>query len=144
MNELLVLAMIAGRRIAFRAVEVQSVIEVGTITPVPRTPDHIAGLTAQRSQALTVFDTRRALGFDPDGYETDVRAAVVASGGHSYALRVDRVDDIVEAVSEPAPIAGGFGDQWAAIAIGMVETGAGPALLLDIDALIEGPQRAAA
>ncbi|AWW73787.1 chemotaxis protein CheW [Erythrobacter sp. KY5] len=138
MNELLVMCQIAGRRCAFRANDVQSVIEIGTITPVPRTPDFIAGLTAMRSQALTVIDCRRAIGFDPNAYALDHRAIVVASSGYSYALRIDSIEDITSAIGEPGSVPGGFGAEWASVASGLVETRTGPALMIDLAALIAG------
>ncbi|EAQ29093.1 chemotaxis protein CheW [Erythrobacter sp. NAP1] len=138
MNELLVMCQIAGRRCAFRANDVQSVIEIGAITPVPRTPDHIAGLTALRSQALTVIDCRRAIGFDPQAYSLDHRAIVVASSGYSYALRIDSIEDITSAIGEPGTVPGGFGAEWSNAASGLVETRTGPALMMDLSALIAG------
>lgn len=138
MNELLVMTEIAGRRAAFRAVEVQSVIEMETISPVPRAPEFITGLTAMRSQSLTVIDCRRALGLSADT-PPDSRAAVVEVEGHLYALQVDAVKDVVETRSEPTSVVGGFGDTWERVALGMVETADGPALLIDIKQMIAGP-----
>lgn len=139
MNDLLVMAQIAGRRCALQAGDVKSVIELGTITPVPRSPDFIAGITALRSQALTVIDCRLALGFPSLEWPTDHRAAVVAVGGHSYALMVDAIEDIATGQSEPDGIPGGFGAEWTRVATGMVETAIGPALMIDLSALIAGP-----
>lgn len=139
MNDLLVMAQIAGRRCAFRAGDVQSVIEIGTITPVPATPDFIAGITAMRSQALTVIDCRRAIGFDPGQWALDHRAIVVAVAGYSYALRIDLIEDITTGVAEPDVVPGGFGTEWTRVASGLIETRAGPALLIDLGALISGP-----
>lgn len=139
MNDLLVMAQIAGRRCAFRAGDVQSVIEIGTITPVPATPDFIAGITAMRSQALTVIDCRRAIGFDPGHWALDHRAIVVAVAGYSYALRIDLIEDITTGVAEPDVVPGGFGTEWTRVASGLIETRAGPALLIDLGALISGP-----
>ena len=142
MNDLLVMAQIAGRRCAMHAHDVQSVIELGTITPVPGTPDHITGITALRSQALTVIDSRIALGFDPAQWATDARAVVVMVGGHAYALGVDAIEDVTTGMSEARQVPGGFGVEWSRIATGMIETGIGPALLIDLEALIQGPQSA--
>ena len=141
MSDLLVIAIIAGRRCAMRAVEVHSVIETGNISSIPRTPDHIVGLTALRSQALTVVDCRLALGLKLEGLETDERAAVVRVGGHSYALQVDAIEDVEQAVSEPAQVPGGFGAEWTRVGDGMVETASGPALLIDIEQIVAGPER---
>jgi purine-binding chemotaxis protein CheW len=143
-GNLFVIAQIAGRRCAFSALDVKSVIELGVITPVPRTPDYIAGITALRSQALTVIDCRLALGLhgDASGHNcpTDHRAAVVASGGHAYALVVDAIEDITSAVGEPGQVPGGFGAEWSRAATGMIETMVGPALLVDLGALLGGPE----
>ena len=138
MNELLVMSQIAGRRCAFRANDVQSVIEIGAITPVPRTPDFITGLTAMRSQALTVIDCRRAIGFDPASFATDHRAIVVTIAGYAYALRIDAIEDITSSVAEAKEVPGGFGPEWSRVATGLVETRAGPALLIDLGAIIGG------
>lgn len=139
MNDLLVMAQIAGRRCALHAHDVSSVIEIGTVTPVPRTPDFIAGITALRSQALTVIDCRRALGFDPIEFSVDHRAVVVSVAGYSYALMIDSIEDITTGVATPDQIPGGFGPEWTRVASGMIETRIGPALLLDLPALIAGP-----
>jgi len=140
MSQLLVVVQIAGRRCALGAHDVKSVIELGAITPVPRTADFIAGIAALRSQSLTVIDCRRALGFDAALWPTDDRAAVVGSGGHSYALMVDGIEDITTATGDPGQVPGGFGPEWSRIATGMIETMTGPALLIDLPALIAGPE----
>ncbi len=139
MNDLLVMAQIAGRRCALPAHDVQSVIEIGAITPVPRSPGFIAGITAMRSQALTVIDCRRALGFDPAPWSIDHRAIVVAVNGYSYALRVDSIEDITTGIAEPGTVPGGFGPEWSRVATGMIETRVGPSLLVDLEVLIAGP-----
>jgi purine-binding chemotaxis protein CheW len=133
------IAQIAGRRCALSALDVKSVIELGAVTPIPRTPEHIAGITALRSQALTVIDCRLALGLAGDAWPTDHRAAVVAEGGHAYALMVDGIEDITTSVGEPGQVPGGFGPEWSRVATGMIETMIGPALLIDLAALLGGP-----
>ena len=140
MNGLLVMAQIAGRRCAFHAHDVRSVIEIGTVTAVPRAPDFIAGITAMRSQALTVIECRRAIGFDPLSWALDARAIVVGVADYTYALRVDAIEDITTALGEPDKVPGGFGPEWSRVASGMIETQTGPALLIDLPALIAGPE----
>ena len=139
-EKLLVILQIAGRRCALSALDVRSVIETGTITPIPRSPVWIAGITALRSQALTVIDCRRAIGLADGDWPTDHRAAVITEGGHSYALLVDGIEDITTAAGEPGQIPGGFGAEWSRVALGMIETMAGPALLIDLPALLAGPE----
>lgn len=139
-GHLLVIAQIAGRRCAMSALDVKSVIDIGAITQIPRAPTHITGITALRSQALTVVDCRRAIGLAGQQWPTDERAAVVADGGHSYALLVDAIEDITTAVGNPDQVPGGFGAEWSRVATGMIETMIGPALLIDLPTLLAGPE----
>ena len=143
MNGLVLMVQIAGRRCALAAEDVKSVIDLGTVAPVPRAPGFIAGITALRSQALTVIDCRRAIGLPDDAWPSDSRAAVVMVAGHAYALIVDAIEDIASALGEPGAIPGGFGAAWQRAARGMIETGIGPALLLDLPQLIAGPDSSA-
>ena len=137
MNTLLVMAQIAGRRCAIEAPNVDAVIEIGAITPVPRTPDFIAGITAMRSQALTVIDARTSIGFGAEAFPIDHRAIVATHNCDPYAIRVDAIEDICAAVSEPETVPGGFGEAWSRVSTGLVETKAGPALLLNLEALLD-------
>ena len=139
-GDLLVIAQIAGRRCALSALDVRSVIEISAITPIPRAPSWITGITALRSQALTVIDCRRAIGLTETDGPTDHRAVVVTEGGHSYALLVDSIEDITTAAGSAGQVPGGFGPEWSRIATGMIETLAGPALLIDLSALLAGPE----
>jgi chemotaxis signal transduction protein len=96
-----------------------------------------------RSQSLTVIDCCRATGQESQR-ERGERSPVVEVDGHSYALLVDSVDDVIETQSEITPVAGGFGAEWERVALGMVETDRGPTLLVDIRQLIQGPAALAA
>jgi purine-binding chemotaxis protein CheW len=94
-----------------------------------------------RSRVLTVIDCQRSLELGTteliDGELHE--AAVVELDGHYYALTVDAVEDVVEALSDPAPIRAAMGDGWERVSRGMVETEEGPLLLVDIAALVAGP-----
>ena len=139
MNELLLIVTIAGSRVALPAAAVESVVELDTLIPVPRAPAHVAGLSALRSRVLTVIDTLRSLELGESDCSDGIReAAVVEVEGHHYALIVDVVEDVVEALSEPTPVRAAMGAGWERVSRGMVETEEGPLLLVDIDALLAG------
>ena len=140
MNELLLIVTIAGSRVALPAAAVESVVELDALIPVPRAPAHLAGLSALRSRVLTVIDTLRSLELGESDCSQGIReAAVVEVEGHHYALIVDVVEDVVEALSDPSPVRAAMGPGWQRVSKGMVETEDGPLLLIDIDALIAGP-----
>jgi len=145
MNELLLIVTIAGQRVALPSEAVESVVELDTLIPVPRAAPHVAGLSALRSRVLTVIDCRRSLELGSTECVDGVReAAVVELDGHHYALLVDLVEDVVEAQSDPTPVRAAMGAGWERASSGMVETEAGPLLVVDIAALISGVEAKAA
>ena len=139
MNQLLLIASIAGSRVALPAASVESVVELEALIAVPRAPAHVAGLSALRSRVLTVIDTQRSLGLGESDCSDGIREAVVVEiDGHHYALIVDSVEDVVEGLSEPVAVRAAMGDGWERASLGMVETDEGPLLLIDIAALVSG------
>ena len=139
MNELLLIVTIAGQRVALPAAAVESVVELESLIPVPRAAPHVAGLSALRSRVLTVIDCVRSLELEPGSAGAGIlEAAVVELDGHHYALIVDVVEDVVEALSDPAPVRAAMGPGWERVSHGMVETEEGPLLLVDVGALIIG------
>jgi purine-binding chemotaxis protein CheW len=145
MNELLLIVSIGEQRVALPAVAVESVVELDTLIPVPRAPPHVAGLSALRSRVLTVIDCLRSLELGVSDCSEGIReAAVVELDGHHYALIVDVVEDVVEALSDPTPVRAAMEAGWERASIGMVETETGPILLVDVAALISGAEARAA
>jgi purine-binding chemotaxis protein CheW len=143
MAELLLIVTLAGEEVAVLASEVESVVEVEGLTPVPRAGIHVAGLTALRSRVLTVIDCMASL--EPGGRVQDPRdAIVVVADGHPYALLVDRVEDVVEATGEIAPVPASLSSGWTSVAAGYVPAEGRLFLLVDVHALIAGPAAEAA
>jgi purine-binding chemotaxis protein CheW len=144
-NELLLVVTISGERVALPSAAVESVVELDALIPVPRAAPHVAGLSALRSRVLTVIDCMRALELGVTDVSDGIREAVVVElDGHHYALMVDTVEDVVEALSEPLPVRAAMGPGWERIAEGMVETETGPLLVVDVAALIGGIEAKAA
>ena len=134
---------IDGERVAVAAEEVESVVELEALTPVPGAAPHILGLSALRSRVLTVVDCRIALGLPRSDTERR-EALVVTISGHPYALLVDRVEDVVDSDGDPMPATAAPAGGWARVGRGMVEVNGEVFLLADPAAFIEGPVRAAA
>ncbi|HEX8640584.1 MAG TPA: chemotaxis protein CheW [Allosphingosinicella sp.] len=144
MAELLLIVRLAGRRIACPASQVEGLVELEGIVPVPRAAPHVAGLSALRSRVLTVIDANAALGFQAEKDAVAGDAIVVPCDGHHYALRVEAVEDVVEASAPPAPMAAQAGRGWDRVALGMVDVGADLLLLVDLRRFIAGSPALAA
>jgi len=142
MAELLLIARLAGRRIAFPASAVEAVVELEGITSVPGAARHVAGLAALRSRVLTVIDGLAALEFDGEGLPPLREAVVVPFDGHTYAVMVEEVEDVVEAAGPPSPVGAPLGAGWDRVATGMVEAESGLFLLVDPHLVIAGPSAA--
>lgn len=138
MDRSLLLVSIDGELAAIDSAVIRSVVELEAVTPVPCAPGHIAGLAALRSRAMTVVDCRLALELPP-AEGSGKLAVVVELDEFLYALLVDRVEEVVPLACEPSEIRADLRPGWTRAALGMVETSAGPALLLDPARLIEGP-----
>ncbi len=145
-GELVLVGSIAGRNVALPAADVASVSELEKTTRVPRAPDWIEGVGAQRSRALTVVNCHRAIGLpgEPAIDAEETRCIVVKLDEHLYALRAERILDVTTAQSDIGPPPVGLGPEWRAVATGVIETVFGPAVMLDIAAVIAGPGRKAA
>ena len=143
MAELILIVSLAGERVAVPAARVEAVVEIESVTPVPRAAPHVAGLTALRSRVLTVIDCAASLERGRS-VEQPRDALVAVLDGHPYALLVDRIEDVVETSGEAGPLPPGLAAGWARIATGYVPAGESLLLLADVDALIAGPAALAA
>jgi len=141
-NDLLI-ARVNGERIALSAIEVQSVIELGEIVPVPLAPVPVAGLASQRSRTLTVIDVAQALGLLAAG-STARFAVVVEVDGVGYALAVDAVENVIPALGPAQPVKIKLSPGFAHSAVGMVDTAIGTILQVDLTRLVAGPELKAA
>lgn len=145
METSLLLVSIGDEIAAMETSAVQSVVELEDINPVPCLPEHIVGLCALRSKAITVVDCRRALGLPPAAQETEQdtsrMAVVVELENFVYGLVIDAVVDVIPFEQEPAKVRTKLDTGWARVTRGMVETPAGPAQLVDPQKLVDGPRQ---
>lgn len=139
---LFLIAQIAGRTVAIDSAQVESVVDIGTIVPVPRAERHVRGLAALRSRVVTVIDTCAALGLEAAG-PAPTRAVITIVDGHHYAILVDVLEDV--APFDLVPLSPGLvlDAGWASVGRGIVERGDGgqgaePILAIALDALIPG------
>lgn len=143
MKALYLIARIDDETVALPATRIGSVVEIDQIAAVPRVPPHVAGLFALRSRVLTVIDTRAALDLGTIAREAPMTAVIVECDGHSYALLVDDVEDVIEA-DPPEACPAMLRPSWRRAAIGTVRRGETAILLIDPAALVAGAESLAA
>jgi purine-binding chemotaxis protein CheW len=139
---LFLLARIADRPVAIDAGQVESVVDIGEIIPVPAADARVRGLAALRSKVVTVIDTCAVLDL-PAPRIASQRAVITVVDGHHYAVMVDALDDVTPCAL--LPLGGGIvlDPAWHAIGNGIVELDGEPVLVIDIHAMIPGIAAAA-
>lgn len=142
MDELFLIARIAGRTVAINSDQVDSVVDIGEITPVPRAGAEVRGLAALRSRVVMVVDTHAALGL-ADSAVAPSRAVITMVDGHHYAILVDALEDVAPFVR--TPLSGGVAVDggWARVGCGIVNRDGDPVLAVDLRSLIPGNALAA-
>lgn len=138
-SELLLIVTIAGERVTIPAADVESVVELEALVPVPRTAPHVAGLAALRSRVLTVIDCFASLELSSTNDQSLREAIIVEADGHPYALLVDSVEDVVEVSGDVRPVRTSLKGGWRRVARGMIEVDGDLLLLIDTQALLSGP-----
>ncbi|WP_293883091.1 chemotaxis protein CheW [Sphingomonas sp.] len=134
---LYVIATVSGQRIAFDAATVASVVDLGTIVPVPMTPESVLGLSPLRSNILTVIDLGGALGQPLEHHSR--RAVTMAIDDHHYAFVVASVEQVEPIIEGVQPVDASVGSDWVSAASGRIQTESGMALLMDPRRLVGLP-----
>ncbi|WP_298398582.1 chemotaxis protein CheW [Sphingobium sp.] len=138
MDQLYLLATLADTRIAVDACEVEAVVRLTDISPVPGMGAHVAGLSALRSRVLTIIDVAALIHGRPTPPERRSLAIIANISGHSYGLMVDGVSDICRVPEGELPLRGQLGPAWTPYARALVEHEGHPWLLVSLAAFIEG------
>lgn len=137
MAHLYLIAQIAGRAVAIDSNQVESVVDIGEVTAVPRSADHVRGLAALRSRVVTVVDTQAALGLQASGNEAR-RAVITRVDGHHYALLVEALEDVAPFDLLPLEAGITLEPAWRAVGLGVIERDGEPVLAIDLANLVPG------
>jgi purine-binding chemotaxis protein CheW len=139
-NDLFLIAQIAGRTVAIDAAQVDSVVDIGEIVAVPRAERAVRGLTALRSRVVTVIDTHVALGLDAESWAGQARRAIITRlDGHHYAILVDALEDVAPFDRLPMAVGLTLEPGWRAVGRGLIERDGEPVLAIDLAALVPQP-----
>ena len=136
MKSLYLMARIAGRPVGISGDQVESVVDIGAVTPVPGAQRSIRGLTALRSRVVTVIDSRAAL--ECENAATSTRAVITQVEGHPYAVLVDSVEDVAPFAARPTLDGVALQGVWRNAAHGIIDRDGEPVLAIDLRAFIPG------
>lgn len=92
-NQLHLLCRIGAATVALAADQIEAVVKVDQVVPVPGAPACVRGLAAIRSRLLTLIDTASLVG---EVSPQPTYMAIVTVGGHGYGLLLDGIDEVAE------------------------------------------------
>lgn len=94
MHQLLVLRL-EDRRYALRLRDVERVLRMVEVTPLPEAPPSVLGVVNVEGRVLTVVDLRRCCGLPPLRIDPDQVMVLVHRDGRAVALAADGVEGVV-------------------------------------------------
>ena len=76
--------------------QVQEVLRVTEIAPVPGAPDYVLGIINLRGNVVTVIDTRERLGLSSKEVDDSTRIVIIESDKQVVGILVDSVAEVVD------------------------------------------------
>lgn len=122
---------------AIDVLQVQEVLKLTEIAPVPGVPDYILGIINLRGDVVTVIDARRRMLLPERKPDDASRIVIIDVDKQNVGILVDSVAEVVrippEAV-DPAPAVGN--DQTSRFILGVSSTEEGLTILVDLNKLL--------
>jgi purine-binding chemotaxis protein CheW len=129
---------------AIDVLQVQEVLKLPEIAPVPGVPDYILGIINLRGDVVTVIDARRRMSL-PDREPDDAsRIVIIDVDNQNVGILVDSVAEVVQIAPDavdPAPAVGN--DQTSRFILGVTSTEEGLTILIDLNKLLSDDEWAA-
>jgi purine-binding chemotaxis protein CheW len=140
------LAAVAGKYLTFYLgseeyglpiLQVQEIVGLLPVTPVPQTPAHVLGVVNLRGQVIPVVDLRARFGLPAVASTPQTCIVFVEAGGQRVGTVVDRVNEVLAigaADVEPPPALGSSVDT--SYLRGLAKSSGHVRLLLDVDRVL--------
>lgn len=117
--------------------QVQEVLRVSEIAPVPGAPDYVLGIINLRGNVVTVIDTRKRFGMPPGEVDDNSRVVIIESQGQIFGILVDSVAEVVELRRSEIDVAPNVGNEESARYIqGVATVDSDLLILVDLNKLL--------
>jgi purine-binding chemotaxis protein CheW len=88
--------LLSGEEYVVAVGQVNEVLKMWSLTPVPNAPEHILGVSSLRGTVLTIIDLGKRLGLGPAARNEKSRVVVVTVDDEKVGFIVDRVTGVVK------------------------------------------------
>lgn len=117
--------------------QVQEVLRVTEITPVPGAPEYVLGIINLRGNVVTVLDTRMRFGLSSHEIDDSSRIVILESSEQVIGILVDSVAEVVYLRSSEIESAPNVGNEESSRYIqGVHSRDEGLLILVDVDKLL--------
>ncbi len=133
---------LAGEEYGLEILKVREIVKIMDITTVPKMPGFIKGVVNLRGKVIPVIDLR--IRFDlPEAEYNDETCIIVVNVGTETGVVVDTVQEVLDITDEAIEPPPAFGSQVdTKFILGMGKVGDAVKILLDIDRVMSGEERA--
>lgn len=87
---------LGNEKYGINVMQVQEVLRVTEIAPVPGAPFYVLGIINLRGNVVTVIDTRNRFGLEPKETDDSSRIVIIETQEHIIGIMVDSVAEVVE------------------------------------------------
>ncbi len=94
--------------------QVQEVLRISEIAPVPGAPDYVLGIINLRGNVVTVIDTRKRFGLPPGELDDHSRIVIIETQSQIFGILVDSVAEVVELRRSDIDLAPAVGNEESA------------------------------
>jgi purine-binding chemotaxis protein CheW len=132
-----------GETYGVNVMEVQEVLRVSEIAPVPGAPDYVLGIINLRGNVVSVLDTRRRFGLQSHEITEATRIIIIESQDQTIGIMVDAVAEVVDvdrSEIDTAPTVGS--DEASRYISGVVSRGRELLILVDLNRLLSDSEYA--
>lgn len=126
-----------GETYGVNVMDVQEVLRVTEIAPVPGAPDYVLGIINLRGNVVSVLDTRRRFSLMPKEEDDSSRIIIIESENQTIGMLVDAVAEVVDVNHEEIDTAPNVGNEESSRYIsGVVSRESGLLILVDLNRLL--------
>ena len=128
---------LANETYGINVMQVQEVLRVSEIAPVPGAPHYVLGIINLRGNVVTVVDTRIRLGLETSELTDSTRIVIIEGSKHVVGILVDCVAEVVDLAASEVESAPNVGNEESARYIqGVASRGDELLILVDLNKLL--------
>ncbi|MFN4262307.1 MAG: chemotaxis protein CheW [Thioalkalivibrionaceae bacterium] len=128
---------LGGETYAIDVLQVQEVLKVPEIAPVPGAPSFILGIINLRGNVVTVLDARSRMGLDPQEPDDASRIVIIDIGDQNVGVLVDSVAEVVQIAADAIDATPEVGnDESARFIRGVTNTDDGLIIIINVNRLL--------